>query len=169
MKWNKPQSEVEQAAKKIKLLLLDVDGVLTDGKLYISTSGEESKAFNTQDGHGIRMLMAQGVKVGIITGRNSAAVTTRATDLGIEILYQGQQNKLEALGDILQEHSLVADDVAYAGDDLPDLPIMKEVGLSFAVANAHSSISIEASCQTQLSGGNGAVREICDFLLQLRD
>ncbi len=169
MKWNQPQADVEQSAKNIKLLLLDVDGVLTDGKLYISTSGEESKAFNTQDGHGIRMLMAQGVMVGIITGRNSAAVTTRATDLGIEILYQGQQNKLEALSDILQKHSLAATEIAYAGDDLPDLPIMKEVGLSFAVANAHSSIATEASCQTLQSGGNGAVREICDFLLRFSD
>lgn len=166
MKFNTQADQVAAIATGIKLLLLDVDGVMTDGKLYISSSGEEIKAFNTQDGHGIRMMLENNIQVGIITGRESSAVAVRAKDLGIEILYQGQKNKLDALTEILQLQSLSAKEVAYAGDDLPDLPIMQSVGLSFAVANAHSSIAERAHCLTQRSGGNGAVREICDLILQ---
>ncbi len=166
MKLNVNPEELEVLAAGIKLLLLDVDGVLTDGTLYISSSGEEIKAFNTQDGHGIRMLIEHRIQVGIITGRTSDAVKTRAQDLGIEILYQGQKNKLAALDEIIGSHELSVDEIAYAGDDLPDLPIMQTVGLSFAVANAHSTVSESAHCQTIQAGGKGAVREICDYLLQ---
>ena len=168
MKLNISQEELEALAAKIKLLLLDVDGVLTDGMLYISSSGEEIKAFNTQDGHGIRMLMERDVQVGIITGRTSNAVTIRAQDLGIEILYQGQKNKISALQEIIDNYGLSAQEIAYAGDDLPDLPVMQAVGLSFAVANAHSTVSETAHCQTLCAGGKGAVREICDCILQIQ-
>lgn len=168
MKLNKDPDQITKIASNLKLLLLDVDGVLTDGMLYISSNGEESKAFNTQDGHGIRMLMAQGVQVGIITGRESAAVSIRAEDLGISILYQGQPNKVEALDKIIESEALSNNEIAYAGDDLPDLAIMQTVGLSFAVANAHPQLAIAADCQTELSGGKGAVREICDYILGCR-
>jgi len=168
MKLNISQEELEALATKVRLLLLDVDGVLTDGMLYISSSGEEIKAFNTQDGHGIRVLMERNIQVGIITGRVSNAVTTRAQDLGIEILYQGQKNKLSALQEIIEKYSLSAEEIAYAGDDLPDLPVMQAVGLSFAVANAHSTVSESAHCQTTYAGGQGAVREICDCILRFQ-
>lgn len=168
MKLNISQEELEALATKVRLLLLDVDGVLTDGMLYISSSGEEIKAFNTQDGHGIRVLMERNIQVGIITGRVSNAVTTRAQDLGIEILYQGQKNKLSALQEIIEKHNLSAEEIAYAGDDLPDLPVMQAVGLSFAVANAHSTVSESAHCQTTYAGGQGAVREICDCILRFQ-
>ncbi len=166
MKANPANDHADQLAAGIKLLLLDVDGVLTDGSLYFSSSGEEIKAFNTLDGHGIRMLMENGIQVGIITGRESSAVAKRAKDLGLEIVFQNQKNKLEALGHILSSQQLVSQQVAYAGDDLPDLPVMKAVGLSFAVANAHESIRDIASFTTTFSGGCGAVREICDYLLK---
>ncbi|MCG8414624.1 MAG: HAD-IIIA family hydrolase [Pseudomonadales bacterium] len=166
MKANPSIDQADQLAAGIKLLLLDVDGVLTDGCLYFSSNGEELKAFNTQDGHGIRMLMGSGVQVGIITGRESPAVARRAKDLGLEIVFQNQSNKLEALDRILSSQNLDPHQVAYAGDDLPDMPVMKAVGLSFAVANAHESIRDIASFTTTFPGGGGAVREICDYLLK---
>lgn len=160
---NKPD---ENLAANIKLLLLDVDGVLTDGSLYFSSNGEETKAFNTLDGHGIRMLMENQIEVGIITGRESSAVSRRAKDLELKIVFQNQKNKLAALEQILSSLKLEPQQVAYVGDDLPDLPVMKVVGLSFAVANAHDSIKDFAAFTTTRSGGQGAVREICDYLLK---
>ena len=127
--------------------------------------GEETKAFSTLDGHGLKMLMRTGIAVGIITGRKSQAVTTRCEELGISILYEGQQDKLVALSEILEQHKLQPGQIAYAGDDLPDLPVIREVGLGFSVATAHPAIREEVAAVAEWPAGQGAVREICDFLL----
>lgn len=166
---NIDEDKARQLASGIKLLLLDVDGVLTNGSLYFCEDGTEIKAFNTQDGHGIRMLLQNNIEVGIITGRDSAIVKNRANDLGISILFQGQSDKLKALEAIMESSQLTASEIAYAGDDLPDLPVMSAVGLSFAVANAHAIILEKAALHTSKSGGNGAVREITDYLLQVQN
>ena len=154
-----------ESASKIRLLLLDVDGILTDGKLYFSNSGEESKAFHSLDGHGIKMLMRAGVAVGIITGRKSTIVTNRASDLGIDILYQGREDKIDVLTEIIATTGITADAIAYAGDDLPDLPVLQAVGLSFSVPGAHPDLKGAVNAITTRPGGEGAVREITDFIL----
>ena len=157
---------VKSLASKVKLLLLDVDGVLTDGKLYFSNSGEEIKAFHTLDGHGIKMLMSTGVEVGIITGRTSTLLEKRAGDLGIELLYQGREDKLNVLHEILAGRQLASEQTCYAGDDLPDLPVLKAVGLGFTVPLGHVSVKSVVQAITEFQGGHGAVREIADFILQ---
>ena len=124
------------------------------------------KVFNSLDGHGIRTLIKQGIDVGIISGRMSAAVGQRATDLGLTFVYQGQNNKLEALENILSTCKITSAQIAYVGDDVPDLDVMKAVGIGFAVANAHKTVRQQADCITSAGGGCGAVREICDFLMQ---
>ena len=154
-----------ESATKIRLLLLDVDGILTDGKLYFSNSGEESKAFHSLDGHGIKMLMRAGIPVGIITGRKSNIVTNRASDLGIDILYQGREDKIDALREIIANTGIPADAIAYVGDDLPDLPVLQAVRLSFSVPGAHPELKSAVNAITTRSGGEGAVREITDFIL----
>ena len=157
------------SAAAIKLLLLDVDGVLTDGSLYFSSTGEESKAFNTQDGQGIRMLLDNGIDVGIITGRSSGVVEKRAADLGIKLLFQGQKNKLAALDEIITSQQIAAENIAYAGDDFPDLAVMKAVALGIAVANAPADLHQHANLVTEASGGSGAVREITDYILKAQN
>lgn len=165
MLFNIDPTEAQERASKVKLLLLDVDGVLTDGKLYYSNSGEEMKAFNTLDGHGIKMLIENGVEVGIITGRSSELLARRAAELGIKLLYQGQPNKMDAMRDALERSNCTPDQVAYVGDDFPDLPVMRIAGLGIAVANAHPDLAATAEMTTERSGGNGAVRETTDYLL----
>lgn len=165
MHFSIPEQQATELASKIRLLLLDVDGILTDGQLYFSNSGEESKAFHSLDGHGIKMLMAAGVPVGIITGRNSNIVAKRAADLGIDILYQGREDKIDVLKEISDSHGYTLDSICYAGDDLPDLPVLKAVGLSFSVPGAHSSTQAAVHGITTRGGGEGAVREITDFIL----
>lgn len=169
MNFNGDQESIRTAASQIKLLLLDVDGVLTDGRLYFSNSGEESKAFHTLDGHGIKMLMSTGVDVGIITGRNSALLEKRATDLGIDLLYQGRQDKLNVLMEIVEQKQLSMGQISYAGDDLPDLPVLQAVGVSFSVPHGHLEIKSRVHAVTEASGGCGAVREITDFILKSQD
>ena len=159
------EEQAIESASKIKLLLLDVDGILTDGRLYFSSSGEESKAFHTLDGHGIKMLMRTGIPVGIITGRNSNIVTRRAADLGIDILYQGREDKIDVLREISANTEIELDAIAYAGDDLPDLPVLQAVGLSFSVPGGHLEVKEAVHAITTRSGGEGAVREITDFIL----
>lgn len=161
--------ELRERAARIKLLLLDVDGVLTDGKLYFGNNGEECKAFSTLDGHGIKLLQKSGVKVGIITGRTSNLVARRASDLGIKILVQGREDKWEALQEILKEHPLPLDEIAFMGDDWPDLAIMTRVGLAFTVANAHVSVAARAHWQSRERGGDGAVRAACDLIMQAQN
>lgn len=162
-------TEIKTRASRIKLLLLDVDGVLTDGRLYFSNQGDEFKTFSTLDGHGIKMLQKSGVKVGIITGRTSNLVAKRAADLGIGILVQGREDKWEALQEILRDHPLALDEIAFMGDDWPDLTIMCRAGLALAPANAHSSVAERAHWQSTLRGGEGAVREACDLIMKVQN
>jgi len=153
-------------AKNIKLLLLDVDGVLTDGNLIYSHEGKESKSFNTQDGFGLRILQDAGVDVGIITARSSEALERRSKDLKIAHLYQGATNKLVAYKEIVKATGLKPFEIAYMGDDWLDLVLLKSVGLAIAPANAVPEIREMVHYTTEQSGGHGAVREICDLILE---
>lgn len=153
-------------AKNIRLLLLDVDGVLTDGSLIYSHEGKESKAFNTQDGFGLRILQDAGVAVGIITARSSEALKRRSRDLRIEHLYQGAGNKLEAYKEILKKTGLKPFEIAYMGDDWLDLVLLKRVGLAVAPANAVPEVLDMVHYTTEQAGGHGAVRELCDLILE---
>jgi 3-deoxy-D-manno-octulosonate 8-phosphate phosphatase (KDO 8-P phosphatase) len=153
-------------AKDIKLLLLDVDGVLTDGSLIYSHEGKESKAFNTQDGFGLRMLQDAGVEVGIITARSSEALERRGQDLKISHLYQGAGNKLVAYKEIVKATGLKPFQIAYMGDDWLDMVLLKRVGLAVAPANAVQEVKEMVHYTTEQSGGHGAVRELCDLILE---
>lgn len=162
-------SELASRAKRIKLLLLDVDGVLTDGRLYFSNQGDEFKTFSTLDGHGIKMLQKSGVKVGIITGRTSNLVAKRASDLGIGMLIQGREDKWDALQEILAQHPYSLDEIAFMGDDWPDLTVMCRVGLALTPANGHSDVVERSHWQSIARGGEGAVREACDMLMKAQN
>jgi len=153
-------------AREIKLLLLDVDGVLTDGSIIYTHSGTEMKAFSTKDGFGIRLLQEAGVEVGVITARSSEAVQRRAQDLKLAHVYQGVRNKIEAFDKILSEQGLSAQEIAYMGDDWLDLPLLIRVGLSAAPADAVAEVRESVHYVTASPGGRGAVREICDLLLK---
>ncbi len=154
-----------QRAQAIRLLLLDVDGVLTDGRLYYGNSGEELKAFNIQDGLGIKLLQRQGIEVGIITGRSSALLTRRTTELGITLVVQGREDKATALAELLQTHPYPLHAIAFMGDDLPDLAVIRKVGLGLTVANCASTVARYAHWQATRNGGEGAVREAAEFIL----
>lgn len=153
--------------RQTDLLTLDVDGVMTDGQLIYGSGGLELKAFNVQDGHAIKTLMAV-IPVAIITGRDSDIVQRRAEELGIEHLYQGAADKTKALAALCQETGIDAARMAHAGDDIPDLALFDRVGLAFAPANAHPTVAQRADFVTSLSGGHGAVREICELLLMAK-
>lgn len=156
----------ENLAKKIKLIIFDVDGVLTDGGLYFSEDGSEMKRFNSLDGHGIKMLKENGVEPAVISARNSKSVDHRMNNLGIEHFYQGQSDKVIAFNDLLEKLNVSADEVAYMGDDVIDLPVMARVGFTIAVANAHNLVKKHSNFITDKIGGQGAVREVCDFILK---
>lgn len=165
---------LRERASAIRLLILDVDGVLTDGKLYFSNTGDEMKTFCTLDGHGIKLLQKYGVRVGIITGRKSELVKRRAGDLGITILIQGREDKWVALQELFADKALfdkpvAAEHIAFMGDDWPDLAVMTRVGLALTVANAHPSVAERAHWQSRLRGGEGAVREACDLILSAQN
>jgi 3-deoxy-D-manno-octulosonate 8-phosphate phosphatase (KDO 8-P phosphatase) len=157
--------DILHAAKNIKLLLLDVDGVLTDGRLYYGNSGEELKAFNIQDGLGIKLLQQSGIQVGIITGRRSALLQRRAEELSISPLVQGREDKWAALGELMEDLTISLEEIAFVGDDLPDLAVIKRVGLGITPANGNSAVASQADWQTEKSGGDGAVREIAEMIL----
>jgi len=159
------KAELLQRAQKVRLLVLDVDGVLSDGKLYFGNQGEELKAFSTLDGQGIKMLQNSGVQVGIITGRSSELVARRAANLGIEILIQGREDKLVALNEIMASTGINLDAIAYMGDDYPDLAVIRRVVLGTTVAGALPVMAEHATWQSSRSGGNGAVRELCDMIM----
>jgi 3-deoxy-D-manno-octulosonate 8-phosphate phosphatase (KDO 8-P phosphatase) len=154
-----------QRARAIRLAVFDVDGVLTDGRLHFLADGSEFKSFNTLDGHGIKLLINSGVKVAIITGRTSQVVERRAQNLGISHLYQGREDKLDALAELLTELGLSYAQVAYLGDDLPDLPAIRRVGLGMAVANAAGFVREHAHGVTKARGGEGAAREFCELIM----
>lgn len=155
-----------EKAKKIKLLILDVDGVLTDGKLFFDNEGNEYKSFHARDGHGIKLLRQTGVEIAVISGRRSNSVALRMKNLGIEHVYQGHENKQAAFNEIIEKTGLLPEQAAHVGDDLLDLPIMIRVGFSIAVNDANFAVKQRADWCTALSGGQGAVREVCDFIMQ---
>ena len=157
--------DLVQRARGVRLLGLDVDGVLTDGKLYFLADGSEAKAFSTLDGQGIKMLMHSGIQVAIITGRTSTIVERRAANLGIEHVVQGREDKRVALDELLSTLQLSYQQVAYLGDDLPDLAPIRCVALGVAVANANSFVRQHAQAVTSLRGGEGAAREFCEFIM----
>lgn len=161
-----PESELRQRAAKIKLVIFDVDGVLTDGSLFYDDNGQEYKAFNSQDGHGMKMLQQSGVKIAIITGRTSKVVTHRMANLKIERIYQGQLDKRPAYEQILRNEGLQPAEIAYVGDDVVDLPVMIRVGLAIGVANGHELTKQYAHWVTPRNGGHGAARDVCEFLLK---
>lgn len=157
---------MRERLRRIRLLLLDVDGVLTDGRIIYDAQGIETKAFDVKDGHGLKLLQRSGVQVGIITGRQSEVVNIRARELGIDIVYQGAKDKLVPFEEILQKLQLTADEVAYMGDDLPDLPVLRRAGWAVAPHDAVGEIKPYVHYVTSRPGGRGAVREVCDLLLQ---
>ncbi|HET6370591.1 MAG TPA: HAD hydrolase family protein, partial [Nitrospiria bacterium] len=153
-------------ARKIRFLLLDVDGILNDGTIWIDDQGREMKGFSIYDGHGIRLLQEAGLEVGLLSGRASNAVALRAKELGIREVHQGVRNKIKVYEELIARHELSDNEVAYMGDDLIDLPILKRVGLSISVPNAVPSVIKSAEWVTRKKGGEGAVREVTDLLLE---
>lgn len=149
----------------IKLVAFDVDGVFTDGRFYLSDAGIESKSFYTQDGFGIRQVIRAGIAVAVISGRNSGAVERRMTELGVPYIVQGCGDKVAALDEIVKQLSITTADCAFVGDDVPDLPALRHVGFSIAVANAVPQLHEECDYTTSAPGGFGAVREVCELLL----
>ncbi|NNC67822.1 MAG: HAD family hydrolase [Gammaproteobacteria bacterium] len=158
--------KVIERAKSIRLALFDVDGVFTDGNIHIDSQGKEIKTFNTLDGHGIRLLQHYGIQVGVITGRRSEALDHRMRDLDIEHLYQGSIDKYAVFQQLLSKLNLAPEQASFAGDDIVDLQVMSHCGLAIAVANAHDFVKKHAHWETSATGGQGAVREICELLLE---
>jgi 3-deoxy-D-manno-octulosonate 8-phosphate phosphatase (KDO 8-P phosphatase) len=156
------------ALQSIRLLVLDVDGVLTDGRLHYGPYGERDKVFHVRDGHGLKALRAAGIDIGVISGRRSPAVQRRCRELGIEHVLQGIDDKGAAFASLIARLGLTARQCACIGDDSPDLPIMQQAGLAIAVADAHASALAAAHRRTRAPGGLGAVREVCDWLLAAR-
>jgi 3-deoxy-D-manno-octulosonate 8-phosphate phosphatase (KDO 8-P phosphatase) len=157
--------DVQQRAARIKLVIFDVDGVLTDGRLYYGAGGEELKVFHVHDGQGIKRLQKAGVTIAIISGRDSAAVTRRMQDLGVEHVFQGDEHKLPIFERLLHKLGITPEQTACVGDDLPDLPLLQKAGLAVAVANAMPVLKRAAHHVTTASGGRGAAREVCDLIL----
>lgn len=161
-------TDIQNGLKNIELLLLDVDGVLTDGGIIYDDNSVETKVFNAKDGLGIRMLLDADIMVGIITGRSSNALRHRCNNLGISLIFDAVADKTKTLETILKQTDLTAEQAAFVGDDLPDLKIMKAVGFSIAVANAHEILKETADMVTSADGGKGAVREICEAILKAK-
>jgi 3-deoxy-D-manno-octulosonate 8-phosphate phosphatase (KDO 8-P phosphatase) len=159
-------AEVDLKMKAVRLLLLDVDGVLTRGEIVYSDDGQETKAFNVKDGLGIRLLMQAGIDVGIVTARRSGALLRRCRDLGISRIYDGVGDKAAVLDRILSETGATPAEIAFVGDDLPDIGLMRKVGLSIAPADAHEAVRGCADLTTAALGGLGAVREVCEGILK---
>lgn len=157
---------MEERLRKIRLLLLDVDGVMTDGRIVYDNNGVETKAFDVKDGHGLKLVQRAGIRVGIITGRQSEVVTRRARELEIDFVYQGARDKLVPYRELLQSLQLRDEQVAYVGDDVVDLPILRRVGFAATVADAEEPVKPLVHYVTRRPGGRGAVREVCDLLLK---
>ena len=160
--------QLTERARRIKLLLLDVDGVLTDGRLFYDSDGRETKAFHAHDGHGLVRLRDAGIRIGLLSGRASRAVQLRANELKIDLVFQGVEQKVAVYEQLLTAQRLKDEQVAYAGDDLPDLGLLERVGLAIAVASAQPEVRAAAHWVTLKSGGAGAVREIAELLLEAR-
>ncbi len=155
-----------EKARAVRLVIFDVDGVLTDGSLFIGDGGEEYKAFNSRDGHGMKMLQKSGVPIAIITGRTSEVVRHRMDSLGIAHVYQGQLDKLPAFEELIAKLGLTPEQVAYVGDDVVDLPILIRVGLAIAVQDAHELVKQHCHWTTPNPGGRRAARDVCEFIMQ---
>jgi 3-deoxy-D-manno-octulosonate 8-phosphate phosphatase (KDO 8-P phosphatase) len=163
-----PARLTARLARRLELLVLDVDGVLTDGGLWYGPRGEQLKCFHVRDGHGIKLLQAAGVAVAVISGRRSTAVALRCRELGIRHVYQGATNKAAVFKRLLRKLQLDATQVACMGDDTPDIPLLVQAAFAVTVRDAHPLAARAAHCQTRLPGGAGAVRELCDWLLAAR-
>jgi 3-deoxy-D-manno-octulosonate 8-phosphate phosphatase (KDO 8-P phosphatase) len=160
--------DINEKAARIRLLIFDVDGVLTDGSLFVGDDGQEYKAFNSRDGHGIKMLLKYGVDIAIITGRTSKVVEHRMANLGINHIYQGKLDKLPAYEELRAKLGVGPEETAYVGDDVVDLPVMRRVGLAIAVQDAHPLVLRHSHWQTPSAGGRGAARDVCEMLLEAK-
>jgi 3-deoxy-D-manno-octulosonate 8-phosphate phosphatase (KDO 8-P phosphatase) len=160
--------DINEKAARIRLLVFDVDGVLTDGSLFVGDDGQEYKAFNSRDGHGIKMLQKYGVEIAIITGRTSQVVEHRMANLGITHIYQGKLDKLPAYEELRKKLGISAEETAYVGDDVVDLPVMRRVGLAIAVQDAHPLVRQHSHWQTPSTGGRGAARDVCEMLMEAK-
>jgi len=158
--------DVLEKAAQIKLVVFDVDGVLTDGGLFFGDDGQEYKAFYSRDGLGMKLLQQTGVEIAVITARNSRVVEHRMSNLGIKHVYQGKLNKLEAFHDLLKRLEVSPQQTAYTGDDVVDLPVMQSAGLAIAVQDAHPLVKQHAHWVTQHNGGRGAARDVCELIMQ---
>lgn len=158
-------TELRERASRIRLVIFDVDGVLTDGSLFLGDDGQEYKAFNSRDGHGMVLLQESGIRLAVITGRTSNVVQMRMESLGVSDIFQGYRHKLPAYEQLKQRHGLTDEQIAYVGDDVIDLPVMRRVGLAIAVADADPRVRDLAHWRTTAPGGRGAAREVCEFIL----
>jgi 3-deoxy-D-manno-octulosonate 8-phosphate phosphatase (KDO 8-P phosphatase) len=161
-------SHIFEGCRALKLVVLDVDGVLSDGLIYLGNAGEEYKAFNTKDGYGIKALVNCGVDVAVITGRRSSIVESRMRALNAQFIIQGEENKQQALGELILRLCLEPSEVASMGDDMPDLGLFAHSAIKVAVNDAHPFVKAKANLVTRLDGGRGAVREFCDLVLQAK-
>lgn len=164
----KTNQSVKSKVKKIKLLLLDVDGVLTDGGIILDNQGNELKAFHVRDGHGIKMAQRAGIIVGIITGRKSEVVNIRARELGIQEVHQGAHDKISVYDSVIAKYGLRDNEVAYMGDDVVDLDIFKRAGMAVTVADADPAVRPFVDMTTKAAGGRGAVREFINLILKIQ-
>ncbi|MDQ5847122.1 MAG: HAD hydrolase family protein [Acidobacteriota bacterium] len=162
----KDLSSIERRASRIKLLLMDCDGVLTDGRLWLTDDGDEQKTFNTKDGLGLALLHRAGLRSGVISGRSSKALERRARELGVEFVRQGDPNKTAAFEEVLRLAEVDEDEVAFVGDDLTDIPLMQRAELAVAVADATQEVRSVAHYVTQAEGGRGAIREVIEIILK---
>ncbi len=153
------------SAREVRMAVFDVDGVLTDGRILLGPAGEEYKQFHVRDGHGLVMLRQSGVQLAIITGRQSSVVTHRMQELGVRYVYQGRSDKLAALHELCAISGVTPAQICYVGDDLPDIPVLRAVGLPVAVADAHPSVAAVARYRTCAAGGTGAAREVAELLM----
>lgn len=158
--------DIMEKARQIRVVIFDVDGVLTDGSLFLGDDGQEYKAFHSRDGHGMKMLQRNGVEIAIITGRISNVVNHRIADLGIKHVYQGQQDKTIAYTHLIEALDLQPEQIAYVGDDVVDLPVMQRVGLAIAVQDAHPLVKKHAHWLTPSGGGRGAGRDVCEMIME---
>lgn len=158
--------DIFEKAAQIRLVVFDVDGVLTDGSLYLGDDGQEYKAFHSRDGHGMKMLKHTGVQIAVITGRTSQVVVHRMANVGVEHVYQGHTDKLPAFEALLAKLGLAAQQTAFVGDDVVDLPAMRRAGLAIAVQDAHPLVKAHAHWQTPNRGGRGAARDVCELIME---
>lgn len=162
----KSKQSIRSKAKKIKLLLLDVDGVMTDGRIILDNRGNELKAFHVRDGHGIKLAQRAGIVIGLITGRNSEVVNLRARELGIEEVHQGALDKAAVYDTLISKYAYKDEEVAFIGDDIVDVPVFQRVGLAVTVADADPAVKPHVDMVTEAAGGRGAVREVINIILK---